>query len=34
MHVGTIMDFRDATFLRISFLCKRIIVVLVKISYK
>jgi hypothetical protein len=30
MHVGTIMDSRDATFLRISFLCERIIVVLVK----
>jgi hypothetical protein len=30
MHVGTIMDSTDATFLRISFLCERIIVVLVK----
>jgi hypothetical protein len=30
MHVGTIMDSRDATFLRISFLCERIIIVLVK----
>jgi hypothetical protein len=30
MHVGTIMDSRDATFFRLFFLCKRIIVVLVK----
>jgi hypothetical protein len=30
MHVGTIMDSRDAIFLRISFLCEMIIVVLVK----
>ena len=30
MHVGIIMDSRDAIFSRISFLCERIIVVLVK----
>jgi hypothetical protein len=30
MHVGTIMDSRDATFFRIYFLCERIIVVLVR----
>jgi hypothetical protein len=30
MHVGAIMDSRDAIFLRIFFLCERIIVVLVK----
>jgi hypothetical protein len=30
IHVGIIMDFRDATFFRIFFLCERIIVVLVK----
>jgi hypothetical protein len=30
MYVVTIMDSRDATFLRISFICEMIIVVLVK----
>jgi hypothetical protein len=30
MHVGIIMDSRDATFFRISFLSGRIIVVLIK----
>jgi hypothetical protein len=30
IHVGIIMDSRDATFFRIFFLCERIIVVLVK----
>jgi hypothetical protein len=30
IHVGIIIDFRDATFFRISFLCERIIVVVIK----